>query len=399
MRYLIHSEDATFDTDTGKYTFSLDRRISDPRRIRINSAAYIAPTMATYPQVVYLRSSKLSEAVRRKHTVELKDNSHENATDTLCVLHETHTTGRYNMDTQSKRNFAVHSHLPLRKIDFYFTNNRTNLGATPAPAGVTDEDVLGISNLIFFLDWDHAASIDPNPISQNEDIMSITSRLSPDNYVFATTGSGIVYSPFGETNSMLSTVAYKYALDSTTAGNVDEGSTACLTMMFRTKDGTPNSWSWLFKSPLFQLLAGEPLGSSNNLGYYDADSSLWGNTSLVIEGGTDYLLQVKKSSNTFSWLLRDLVTEAEQTEDTGDTAATGTDNAAFYLSNGQTGFNGLKISHAIEFLSVTEADCLAVKNWMLQKYTGEDVEGEVGDASNNATFFVEMNIKTRNVGR
>ena len=132
MRYLIHSEDATFDTETGKYTFSLDRRISDPRRIRINSAAYIAPTMATYPQVVYLRSSKLSEAVRRKHTVELKDNSHENATDTLCVLHETHTTGRYNMDTQSKRNFAVHSHLPLRKIDFYFTNNRTNLGATPS---------------------------------------------------------------------------------------------------------------------------------------------------------------------------------------------------------------------------------------------------------------------------
>ena len=48
----------------------------------------------------------------------------------------------------------------------------------------------------------------------------------------------------------------------------------------------------------------------------------------------------------------------------------------------------------IEFLSVTEADCLAVRNWMLQKYTGEDVEGEVEDASNNATFFVEMKIKT-----
>ena len=89
-----------------------------------------------------------------------------------------------------------------------------------------------------------------------------------------------------------------------------------------------------------------------------------------------------------------MASEVEQSESTTDTAQTGTSNAAFYLSNGQTGFNGLKISHAIEFLSVTEADCLAVKNWMLQKYTGEDVDGEVGDASNNATFFVEMNIKT-----
>ena len=120
FKYLLHSSLANYDATTKVWTFSLDRRISHPRRIRINSAAYIAPTMATYPQVVYLRSSKLSEAVRRKHTVELKDNSHENATDTLCVLHETHTVGRYNMDSQSKRNFAVHSHLPLRKIDFYF---------------------------------------------------------------------------------------------------------------------------------------------------------------------------------------------------------------------------------------------------------------------------------------
>ena len=132
------------------------------------------------------------------------------------------------------------------------------------------------------------------------------------------------------------------------------------------------------------------------MGYYDADSSLFGYTSLVIEGAKDYLLQIKKSSSSFNWLLRDLVAETEQTEDTTDTAATGTANAAFYLSAAQTGFLGMKISHVVEFLSVTDADCLAVKNWMLQKYTGTDVEGESEDASGNATFFIEMNIKTRN---
>ena len=394
MRYLIHSEDSTFDTETGKYVFNLDRRITDPRRIRLNSVAYIAPTMVTYPQVVYLRSSKLSEAIKRKHTVELKNSNHENATDTLCVLHETHTPGRYNMDSKSKRSFNVHSHLPLRKIDFYFTNNRTNLGITntPAPVGVTDDDVLAITNLIFFLDWDHAASINPNPIAQNEDIISITSRLTPDSYVFATTGLGIVYSSFGETNSMLSTVNWKYALDSTTVGNVDEGDTACLTMMFRTKDVLAQ-WNWIFKSPLFQISVGEALDASNNMGYYDADSSLWGYTDLVIEGGKDYLLQIKKSSNSFDWLLRDLVAETEQTQQTGDTAQTGTDNQPFYLSNAQTGFQGLKISHCIEFLSVTEADCEAVKTWMLQKYTGESVaSSSSSEVSLESTFFVELDI-------
>ena len=88
----------------------------------------------------------------------------------------------------------------------------------------------------------------------------------------------------------------------------------------------------------------------------------------------------------------DLATDVEQTEDTTDTAATGTANQPFYLSNAQSGFQGLKISHVIEFLSVDEDDCLAVKTWMLQKYTGEDVEGESEDASGNASWFVELEI-------
>ena len=116
----------------------------------------------------------------------------------------------------------------------------------PASTNVTDQDILDITDLIFFIDFDNAASIDPNPIAVNENITSITSRLTPDSYVFATTGLGIVYSAFGETNSMLSNVNWKYALDSTTVGNVDEGDTACLTMMFRTKDVLAQ-WNWIFK--------------------------------------------------------------------------------------------------------------------------------------------------------
>ena len=253
--------------------------------------------------------------------------------------------------------------------------------------------------MIFFLDWDHTDNILPANIAANDSVTSITSRLSPDSYVFTTSvANGLKYSTFGETNGMLSEINWHYVLDSTTGGNVDEGNTACLTMMFRTKD-TLTGWNWIFKSPLFQISTGEALDSALNMGYFDADNTAFGTTDLAIAAATDYLLQIKKSGNSFDWLLRDLAAETEQTQNTSDTAASGTAAQIFELSDSQTGFLGMKISHVIEFLSVTDADCLAVKNWMLQKYTGEDVEGEVGDASNNATFFVEMNIKTRNVGR
>ena len=396
VRLLLHSDDAVYDDATKKYTFTLDRRLDKPVALRVVKAHYSAVTAASYPLVVYLRSNALSSLIKDKHTLRLQNTNHEATENILGSLTETHAVGRFNLERDGRR-FKSDPHRHVREIDIFFSDNATlidggNTTGTPASTTVSDQDILDITNLIFFLDWDHAASLDPNPISQNEDITSITSRLSPNNYVFATTGAGIVYSSFGETNSMLSTVNYKYALDSTTAGNVDEGNTACLTMMFRTKDVLA-SWAWLFKSPLFQITAGEPLDSISNMGYYDADSSLWGYTSLVIEGGKDYLLQIKKSSNTFSWLLRDLATGTEQTEDTTDTAATGTANQPFYLSNAQSGFQGLKISHVIEFLSVDEDDCDAVKTWMLQKYTGEDVEEEALDTSANASWFLELDIE------
>ena len=91
MRYLVHSEDATFDSTTGKYYFNLDTRIANPTRIRINKATFVAATASSYPQVVYLRSNKISELTRTKHTVELLDEGHENQSDVLAVLAESHT--------------------------------------------------------------------------------------------------------------------------------------------------------------------------------------------------------------------------------------------------------------------------------------------------------------------
>lgn len=152
-------------------------------------------------------------------------------------------------------------------------------------------------------------------------------------------------------------------------------------MMFRTKD-TLASWNWIFKSSLFQITAGEALSANNHMGYYSTQDSLWGYTSLVIEGATDYLLQVKKSGDSFQWLLRNLETDVEQSENTTDTITNGVANEAVYLSNAQTGFLGMKISHVIEVLNVNDAAALAAKNWMLGKYTGT----AASSTSTNTTY-------------
>ena len=167
MRFLVHSEDATFDSTTGKYFFNLDRRIADPVRIKVLQAAYTAATQATYPQVVYLRSSKLNEVIRNKHSVHLVDVGHENGTDVLCAMLETHTIGRYNLQVNKVPTFKVQSHIPIRKLDFYFTNNTTLLPGEPAAGGgsnaaVTDSDIGAIPDLKMWMDMEPGNMLDSN---------------------------------------------------------------------------------------------------------------------------------------------------------------------------------------------------------------------------------------------
>ena len=135
MRYLVHSEDATYNSETGRYEFDLTTRIPNPIRIRINQATYTAATNSSYPQVVYLRSEKLAQVTRSKHTVELKNNGHEDATDVLCALQESHAIGRYNLKSRRGVSFPVHGHVPIQKLDFYFTKNRTGMPHTQTASG------------------------------------------------------------------------------------------------------------------------------------------------------------------------------------------------------------------------------------------------------------------------
>ena len=134
VRLLLHSEDALYDATTKQYRFSLDKRIDKPNRIKIINANYSAATQTTYPLVVYVRSNALNRVIRNKHTLRLKNNNHEETTNVLCTLQETHTIARYSLAEEGKRVFRADPHFHLTDIDIYFTNNDTVLdGAVTAP--------------------------------------------------------------------------------------------------------------------------------------------------------------------------------------------------------------------------------------------------------------------------
>ena len=86
MRFLVHSENATYSADTKKFTVELDRRVANPSELSLVGASFSASTTDSYPLVVYLRSDWGQALSKRKHTVELKCEQHEDSSNVLGVL-------------------------------------------------------------------------------------------------------------------------------------------------------------------------------------------------------------------------------------------------------------------------------------------------------------------------
>ena len=65
VRFLLHSENATYNDTTKKYTFALDRRIANPRSIRLSKANYQQKTETAYPLSVYVRSDAITRLIKK----------------------------------------------------------------------------------------------------------------------------------------------------------------------------------------------------------------------------------------------------------------------------------------------------------------------------------------------
>jgi hypothetical protein len=167
MKYLLHYSDAVYDTATKKYTFTLDKRVANPRTIRINKCTFTASTAATYPSVVYVRSDALTAMTQIKHTVELKGSDHENNSNVIAVLEQT-LIGHYALKTKEIVLPVAGHTVHTRKFDLYFTDGSTVLdgqvnassgGSGSSSGAVTDATIEAFTDPTIWLDLDPARTL------------------------------------------------------------------------------------------------------------------------------------------------------------------------------------------------------------------------------------------------
>ena len=156
VRLLLNSEDASYDSTTKKYSFVLDRRLDKPEKVRIVKAHYTAATTGSYPLVVYLRSDALSSLIKSKHTLRLKNENHEQTENIIATLSETHAIARYDLQNDN-RTFDADPHRHLTNIDIFWTNNAVLLsggsngvgGGGGSSGSVTDATIAAMALTIW----------------------------------------------------------------------------------------------------------------------------------------------------------------------------------------------------------------------------------------------------------
>ena len=87
---------AVFDAAAKTWTFQLDRRLSNPRRLRLEKAGFVPDSdVDPPPAVVYMHSDALTRMYRAKHRVELTAINHETTSDVVAVLEQHQVRKRY----------------------------------------------------------------------------------------------------------------------------------------------------------------------------------------------------------------------------------------------------------------------------------------------------------------
>jgi hypothetical protein len=136
MRFILNHGNSTLEN--GVYTFTLDKRLSNASIAQLRKASFELTTSGVEPLVVYLRSNALHDMCAQKQTLELTANQHENSSNIIGILEETHSKGRYRLRGIERVIPLKYTH--LRNLDFYFTDHAgTNI--IQAAASTTYDEV------------------------------------------------------------------------------------------------------------------------------------------------------------------------------------------------------------------------------------------------------------------
>ena len=406
VKILLHSGNASFDSATGRWTFSLDHRISNPTRLIVNNIAYTAATNNTYPQVVYCRSDSLNRLITGKHTLELLNTGHENHSNVLGVLHETHDRARYSLAGRQKAH-RCDKHLILTEIDIYFTDNRTLLpGETGAGGGSvsgTDEEIESIGNaLLGWIDMAPARTLDTNfapSESAGDSVTYLYNRFAPATLLFVNQyGAEMVLANISETVGVTRSGSWQSMGDlSTPTGILDELFTVHSLFITPPVMGT---FSYLFDLGMLKIFC----WTGGSLAYKDLSGSN-ATIPVALVPARPHILSAQRRAATvdytgngviegyeFVFTVEDLVTETivehvlqQGPNHPGTEVVWRLGSAATHFSHVQGPFivhNGTDPVHIA-----------SSKQWLRNKYNGVTT-GSAPAESVDATWFAELEIQT-----
>ena len=409
QKFLLHSSLANYDSVSKRWTFALEKRLSNPTRIRLRKATYSTPgDVSPHPQVVYLRSNALARMITRKHTMELRSVGHENASNVIATLTETHTRGRYRI--VGGQTFPVNPNQSERNIDLYFTDGDTVLdGAVGSGSGTatgSDAEIVALDDLLLaWFDFAPARTLDAaygEATDVGDEVANIYNRSpGPATLVYVNQyGNPLQLAAVGSAKGITRDGSWQsFADTSTPTGDLEE--TFCIHSLWVTPS-TSGAHSYLFDVMMLKIFTWD----GNTIGYKDdGGSNAVLNFSTV--PGRAYILTCERRDATqdyngngniegyeFHFRLEDLVTDVVTT----DTVVQGNDHPGseqvWRLGKASTHFFHVQGPFIIH--NGNDAENMATcQSWLRNKFNGtavaEESENGIEEA---ASFFVELDIAT-----
>ena len=404
MRFLVHSGNSTYSATDKKFHFSLDRRFPNPTRLRISKVNYIASTADTYPTVVYLRSAAIDDLIKTKHTVELTENAHENPSDALAILEETHTTARYRMN--GNLTFPVHGHKNSTNIDFYFTDNTAVLNGVytaPLVPGVSETELEALfgSGIHYLLDMDKSGAFLDGSGQEvtvaGDPIANIDGRYPDDGTYRFTTAYNMTWELINQyTKGATGDGSWAYTRDTTNAPP-DVFASGSYVFLIKTPGNIGNYEVGWVSQGLELVFLNDSLCMHTN----QANSVLVG-----VLASTDYLIRIDvvRSTNgdgtqngTFDTTLEKL---SDNTTITNQLVLTNmaANNLLFdstltqhTISTAQTNLN----TRYGTFCHCTTTAAPTLVSYLRQKYNNEATTPVVDPNGKDASFFLQLDIDTK----
>ena len=393
VRLLLHSSDATYTDATKTYTFTLDKRINRPVALRVQKAHYANATGSVHPLVVYLESSSLSQLINRKHTLQLKG-QHENGTEIISTLSETHTAGRYDLQNDI-RTFSTNPDKHLREIDIRFSNNGTLLAKTASSgSNVTgsDAEVLAIGDdLLAFIDFAPARTLSQAfaPLSTAGDtVYYLYNRGTNTELIFSNAyGNGTQLADFGSHKGITQQGSWESLLDSWPADLADVESVFCVHSLFKL---TSLNFTYLFDIGYIKALIW-----NQTLSFYDAANNKVSALSVIPH--VDYLLTVRRvesgNAANLEWRLERLDDNTVQTATTvpGLSAPPNANGFPWRLGHASTHFTHLQSSFIVHNgIDATHQE--SCQTWLRNAHAGTASNAESETTTADAEWFVELDI-------